>query len=264
MDMRFQSSRFCASGSPRAFSLVEMMAVIAIMTIVMSLTMPALQSTVKSTGRKGAVSLLLGAFDQARSIALSNGRPVYMVFAGESAPEAYRNRAFAFYLESESSVISADNDSTESDDNPDIAEESRTSELNDFVPASRWELLPEGISLKSEAFSLLQSGKSPVREFPVPEYLSPARAMALHYLKFDEAGMVEYPADSSLLRLLFFEGTINGSGTEKHQSSLASKADTSPEEIRSADDDRSMASLYFDEIKVSRYTGKARWTTIIP
>ncbi|MEZ5405471.1 MAG: prepilin-type N-terminal cleavage/methylation domain-containing protein [Verrucomicrobiia bacterium] len=112
------------------FTLIELMAVIAIIALLSAISLPALKSVTTVSGKKGAISTLLSGFSQARSLAISQGRPVYMVFADASAPEKYRHRSFAIYQQTDDGK-------------------------SNIVAVSRWNFLPEGTALRNDAQSFL-------------------------------------------------------------------------------------------------------------
>jgi len=70
----------------RAFSLVEMLAVIAIISVMTALLVPALSQN-NSAGRRGAVNTVMNTLEQARVAALEGGRTVYVLFWQRTAPE---------------------------------------------------------------------------------------------------------------------------------------------------------------------------------
>ena len=69
-----------ASRSQRAFTLVEMLAVIAVMLLMLKLTLPSLEGLLGAEAKGMARTEFIGNLNQARSIALETGVPVYVVF----------------------------------------------------------------------------------------------------------------------------------------------------------------------------------------
>ena len=63
-----------------AFTLVELLAVVAIMLLVLKLTLPTLDGLLGKNGKGMARGQLTGDLNRARSLALQNGEPVYLVF----------------------------------------------------------------------------------------------------------------------------------------------------------------------------------------
>src|SRR2546421_515648 len=72
----------------RAFSLLELMAVIAILILVAAFISPAISSLSKSGGRKAVVGDLLGGIERARTQAIKDGRNTYVVFAAQPVGSA--------------------------------------------------------------------------------------------------------------------------------------------------------------------------------
>ena len=69
-----------ASRSQRAFTLVEMLAVIAVMLLMLKLTLPSLDGLLGAEAKGMARTEFIGNLNRARSIALETGVPVYVVF----------------------------------------------------------------------------------------------------------------------------------------------------------------------------------------
>ncbi|HEY4284988.1 MAG TPA: type II secretion system protein, partial [Chthoniobacterales bacterium] len=86
-----------------AFTLLELLVVIGIIASLLVVALPAITSLSKSSGRKGAVSRLLGAIEQARSLALRDGQATYLVFPDKinttdaATIERYSYRSFAIF-----------------------------------------------------------------------------------------------------------------------------------------------------------------------
>ena len=64
----------------RAFTLVELLAVVGIMLLMLKLTLPSLDGILGSDARGMARTQLIGDLNRARSMALARGAPVYVVF----------------------------------------------------------------------------------------------------------------------------------------------------------------------------------------
>jgi prepilin-type N-terminal cleavage/methylation domain-containing protein len=69
-----------ASPAKGAFTLIEMLIVIAIIAFLSALTLPSLQGLLGVSGVRGGSSTVLAAFDQARAAAIENGTDVYVGF----------------------------------------------------------------------------------------------------------------------------------------------------------------------------------------
>lgn len=69
------------------FSLVEILAVMAIIVIMLSLLTPIVSSFTSTAGRKGAINILMNTFEAARSAALESGANVYVLLWQRQYPE---------------------------------------------------------------------------------------------------------------------------------------------------------------------------------
>ena len=85
-----------------AFTLVEMLAVIAVMLIVLRLTLPSLDGLLGSDAEGMARTQLIGELNKARSMALERGGSVQVVFMPLYDDILPRNNAKAFYFSSNS------------------------------------------------------------------------------------------------------------------------------------------------------------------
>ncbi len=89
----------------RAFTLLELLVVISIIAILLVAVIPAVTGLSKGSGRKGAVSNLMNALEQARSLALTSGSATYVVFADETTPDNYRCKAFIIFKEDKTTFV---------------------------------------------------------------------------------------------------------------------------------------------------------------
>ena len=154
----------------------------------------------KSSGRKGAVSNLLGAFEQARSLAIKDGRPAYVVIATDLSStdqnliQRYSYRSYAIFEDEEDPV------------NPGTFKQKQTTE---------WKVLPTGVSLRSDIsgspwvanidFAFTPEGSNKTEKFP--------------YVKFNSSGQVDSPVPTNgQVQIRIFEGYVTG-GSEKVTSS---------------------------------------------
>ena len=171
-----------------AFTLIEMLVVIGVISILLVAVTPAVNSLSKSNRGKAAVSNFMNAVEQARSLAITSGSATYIVFAdGASAtPDQYRARSFIVFQD------------------------------RNFVPVavSKWYYLPPGISFQPDTGLLAPQDplRPPLILFDCPGTISPGTPIALPYLKFDPSGMVLIPSVATNLFVKFFSGYVDSSG----------------------------------------------------
>src|SRR3954471_1523199 len=101
--MSFPGSRRNVSKSPAkqaslAFTLLELLVVIGILTILLVAIVPAVNSLSKSSGRKAAVSNLLGVLEQARALAVKDSHATYIVFPDQlpGSPTSEAKQRYAY------------------------------------------------------------------------------------------------------------------------------------------------------------------------
>jgi type II secretory pathway pseudopilin PulG len=160
------------------------MVVIAIISVMLVAVIPAVTSLSKSSGRKSAISNLMNALEQARSLALTSGSATYVVFADQSTPENYRCKAFIIFQ-----------------DNKDFYQ----------TAVTKWHFLPTGISFRPDKGLVTRpSGSTPLR-FVCPGTMG-ASPLVLPYVKFDPNGIVAAPTDPNILFLDLFAGSVDTAG----------------------------------------------------
>lgn len=183
----------CLPMRSSAFTLVEVVTVMSIIIVAVALAVPAVTSLSKGSGRQAAVSTVIAALDQARSLAISQSINHYVVFADNNAllPEAYRCKAFAIFAEHY------------------IPE----SEAYDLAPVGNWTILPTGMVFHPDKTVLSAEKKS--------FYCAPAggEKIELPCFKFNEIGALELPTSPDLSRVRVFEGTFatNGAAVATNQ-----------------------------------------------
>jgi len=106
-----------------AFTLVEMLIVIAIIAVLTALTLPALQGLVGVGGLRGSVNSVLMALDQARAAAIESGTDAFVAFPEDSGDANAGKSALIIFREAKDGEGPA----------------------GAFVPLSRWIKLPQGI-----------------------------------------------------------------------------------------------------------------------
>jgi type II secretory pathway pseudopilin PulG len=161
------------------YTLVEMLAVLGVLGVMSVALLPALQGVNKSSSRKVAVATVMAGLDQARTLAIAQGRSSYVVFATDlTMQDDYRYKAFAVFQDDEA--------------------------LNAKM-VSKWILLPAGICFKKVA--------SLVTALPAP-FNCAGTSRTLPYVKFGPTGMIQAPTDPSLLQLVLWVGNTGSNGTQ--------------------------------------------------
>jgi prepilin-type N-terminal cleavage/methylation domain-containing protein len=129
------SPRHRKPGGRPAFTLIELLLVIAIIALLSALTMPALQGLFGASGVRGGVNTVLATLDQARAAAIENGTDVYVGFPPANFNDANDpNTRFAAMI-----VIRG----ARFDETP-----------GTFRPLSRWVRLPPGVVFQTNNMSL--------------------------------------------------------------------------------------------------------------
>lgn len=161
-----------------AFTLVEMLAVIGIITIMLAVAALGFRSFAKSSRRSAAAGELLGVLEQARTHALSATGPVYVAFATDTAPEPYRYRAYGVFAEDHSG------------------------ERRPILP---WRFLSEGVAFEAGPGTLLTA---PRERFRFPQTQTEALCP---FVKFEASGRVSSPP-AARLRIPVVEAVTSATG----------------------------------------------------
>lgn len=214
-----RKTNFVRPPEKRAFSLIELLAVMAVIAIMTSLLLPSISGLSNSAGRRGAVNSLMSTFEQARIAALESGRTVFVIFARPDFPE---QDAVMVVRENESGT-------------------------GPYEILSRWRKLPKGILLHSPTLSsgsvdsilsapVLGSG------FDAARLNSPivGTAANLRVLAFNEQGAVAFPMGKGFRKLIVSEGVRGQGGTE---AVISNKKQTAGG---------------FEIISLAQYTGRAQ------
>ena len=203
------------------FSLLELLVVIAVMAVMMALILPAISGFSSTAGRRGAVNILMGTFEQARVAALESGRPVHVLLYRRNFPE------------------------------PDAVMVVRDPE--DGLPTSplerltKWTKLPRGVLLHDPGASNILSQTPPDGTFlarisPTPQ---PASGETINLVTFNEAGGVDFPSGSSPnARKLFLSEGFRGTGGNEQMISNRKKTQG--------------LGGGFEVISLSRFTGRVQ------
>lgn len=145
---------------------------------------PAVIPLTKASSGKAAVSNLMNAIEQARSLALTSGSSTYVVFADQTTSENYRCKAFIVFQEDKN-----------------------------FLPVAvtKWYFLPTGISFQPGTGFLTPQSGTPKITFSCPGTIGPA-PIELPFIKFDSNGTVATPTDGTILFVNLFAGSVDASG----------------------------------------------------
>jgi len=188
----------------RAFTLLELLVVIGIIAIALVALIPAVSSLSKSSGRKGAITLLLNVFEQARTLAIKDGRPTYLVFAAQfpvgTSATTDQNIIDRYFYRSVA-----------------IFEDDATDPSKPKVQVTEWKTLPTGISLRSEISDSASSSGWSGGDFV---FSATKSTVKFPFIQFNSSGGVDSPVPSGggQVQLRVFEGYI--SGTTEHATNV--------------------------------------------
>ena len=214
--------------APRAFSLVELLVVIAVIAIMIAMMLPAISGFSSTVGRRGAVNVLMNTFEQARVAALMSGQNVYVGFANNQLPSDKQDMYYASFI--------VFRDATD--------EEKAASPTTKYVVLKKWTRLPKNIAFKRIDSSLVPSsgGNLPITPSDLNSALPASYQLGgnIPGIVFNSSGAIE--GGSSPLQLFLYEGYyLNG-----QDNYTRNKAD------------QATSSGLFEKITFSRYTGRAQ------
>ena len=199
------------------------MAVVAVITMMVSLLVPALAGFQSTAGRRGAVNILMNALEQARVAALDSGQTVYVGFADEDFPtEDMRFAAFIVFR-----------DATE--------EEMAANPARRYVVLKKWTRLPRNVSIKKVAGSLV--GPDAVRRLFDQLGRELGRAHldeTFPFVAFNSGGAVDQPTGN--LKMFLYDGYFRAG----------------QEYITRNRGIQESAGGLFEQISLSRYTGRVQ------
>jgi prepilin-type N-terminal cleavage/methylation domain-containing protein len=176
----------CKYDARQGFSLIELLAVVAVIVVMMTLLAPAMVGFGGTTARKGAVTTLMNTFEQARVAALESGQNVYVGFADADFPiESMRYASFMVFR-----------DATEAEGGP-----------GTYVVLKPWTALPKNISFRRVNGSMVPlSGGT--RSFPGLPLPNSKNDTDFPVLVFTSSGAIE--GGGSVPPLFLYEGYFDG------------------------------------------------------
>jgi prepilin-type N-terminal cleavage/methylation domain-containing protein len=118
----------------RAFSLVEMLVVILLVSVLMTLMVPAVNALLGISGPRGGVNSLAAAIDNAKLAAMENGVTVYLAF-----PTSSTNTENAY-----SHMV--------------VFREAKPNDSRPFTPLTRWMAFPRGVFFESDHLVNVDTG----------------------------------------------------------------------------------------------------------
>jgi prepilin-type N-terminal cleavage/methylation domain-containing protein len=174
------------SKKQRAFSLLELLAVTAILALLAGLLSPALQGLTSPTGRKGAVTIVMNTLEQARVSAIETGGEVVVVFWKKNGTD------------------------TSQPDEQDAMLILRKNDADAWEPITRWIKLPRGVLFHgedSESKILYDnSGLAAVSDSTIDSLPGKPSKNNLGAIHFSSTGAVQLPSTSNGLRIALTEG----------------------------------------------------------
>jgi type II secretory pathway pseudopilin PulG len=200
------------------YSLIEMLSVISIIALFGAISLPSMMSLTKQAGRKAAVNQLLNTFERARTLALETGFNTHVVFVNNTGPDEFKFRAYMVLR--------------------DVAENETPDVVGGATKAvTKWEVLPRGISMKSERKSLV--GTDNKNEIVVPKTaLFPFANVKLPALTFNSSGSINAPGKDAL-QMFIYEGFF----ANNQDNFIRQQTGGAP---------------LFEKFTLSRFTGKAQ------
>jgi type II secretory pathway pseudopilin PulG len=163
-----------------------MLAVAAIISILLALTVPVVGAFTSTAGRKGAVNILMNTLEQARVAALESGRDVHVIFWRREFPE-------------KDAVMV-------------VREPETGSSADPYELLTRWIEMPKGVIFYEGKKNGILDGKS-VGNFLVTRLPKKQEPSGLYdVLTFNGSGVISYPGPSKTGLMLFVSEGVRGTG----------------------------------------------------
>ncbi len=143
--VRCEAAAECARGDSRAFSLVELLVVMAIMGMMLALTMSVGPGLIRGGGVSGGLSQVASAVSLARSEAVRSRKPTMFVLAPTNS-NPLDERSYSAYA-----IIQADSASG-----------------TNFTYVTRWQKLPKGVHFYPPDSTNISLNAAPFNSVPYP------------------------------------------------------------------------------------------------
>jgi len=184
------------SKSSSAFTLLELLVVVAVICVMLGLLAPAVASMTSPVGRKGAVTIVMNTLEQARVSAIETGRETVVLF--------WKKNGVA---------------GTQPDEQDAVMVLRKSQDDTAWESISRWVKLPKGVLLDGadEDSAILQNAASNLTAPSLPSLPGSPGINQLRFVRFTNSGAIWSPSVSSEgLYIAFTEGQ-RATGTDDMQ-----------------------------------------------